>query len=86
MACGLPVIASAVGVNREIVDHDVNGFLADTLEKWNAALQSLQLDTSLRKRMGMAGRQKVEQQYCLQVTGPKLVTLLKDWAAGKGKT
>jgi glycosyltransferase involved in cell wall biosynthesis len=86
MACGLPVIASSVGLNKEIVDHDVSGFLVDTSEQWDAALQTLLLDASLRKSMGMAGRQKVEQQYCLQVTGPKLVALLKDVAVGKSKT
>ena len=34
------------------------------------------LTRALRQRMGQAGRQKVEQQYCLQVTGPKLAALL----------
>jgi glycosyltransferase involved in cell wall biosynthesis len=85
MACGLPVIASSVGVNKEIVDQGVNGFLADTPEQWVAALQALLLDPDLRNRMGMAGRRKVEQQYCLQVTGTKLVALLKEAAVGKGK-
>lgn len=85
MACGVPVIASSVGANKEIVDHGVNGFLVDTPEQWDAALQALLLDAGLRKSMGMAGRQKVEQQYCLQVTGPKLVALLQEAAVCKGK-
>lgn len=85
MACGLPVIASSVGVNKEIVDHGINGFLADTPEQWDAALQALSLDVDLRKSMGMAGRRKVEKQYCLQVTGSMMVALLKEAATGKGK-
>ncbi len=76
MACGLPVVASPVGVNSEIVEHGVNGFLAETPEQWANALQILLADANLRHRMGQAGRQKVEQQYCIQKTGPKLAALL----------
>ena len=76
MACGLPVVASPVGVNRQIVEHGVNGFLAETPEQWEQALQTLLADAGLRQRMGQAGRQKVEQQYCIQVTGPTLSHLL----------
>ena len=76
MACGLPVVASPVGVNRQIVEHGVNGFLAETPAEWAEALQTLLADPALRQRMGQAGRQKVEQQYSLQVTGPKLASLL----------
>ena len=68
MACGLPVVASPVGVNRQIVEHGVNGFLADTPEAWATALRTLCHDPALRARMGAAGRRKVEQQYCLHVT------------------
>lgn len=77
MACGLPVVASPVGVNCEIVEHGVNGFLAETPEEWELALRTLSSDPELRKRMGKAGREKVEQQYSLQVTGPRLAALLK---------
>ena len=77
MACGLPVIASPVGVNSEIVEHGVNGFLAETQEEWEAALSTLIADSDLRQQMGKAGREKVEREYSLQVTGPKLVALLK---------
>ena len=81
MACGLPVIASPVGINKAIVEHGINGFLAETQEQWQEALNSLLADPELRKRMGQAGREKVEQKYCLQVTGPKLAQLL--WAITK---
>ena len=77
MACGLPVVASPVGVNCEIVEHGVNGFLAETPEEWEIALRTLLSDPELRKRMGKAGREKIERQYSLQVTGPRLTELLK---------
>jgi hypothetical protein len=47
-------------------------------------LQELFLNIDLRHSMGAAGRQKVEKQYCLQVTRQKLTTLLKDAAYGVG--
>ena len=76
MACGLPVVASPVGVNCQLVEHGVNGFLADTPLQWEQALQTLLADPVLRQRMGPAGRKKVEAQYCLQATGPRLAALL----------
>lgn len=76
MACRLPVVASPVGVNCQIVEHGVNGFLAETPAQWAEALQTLLADPALRQRMGQAGRQKVESGYCVQVTGPKLASLL----------
>ena len=41
------------------------------------ALEILRNDPELRKKMGAAGRRKVEEQYCLQVTAPRYVELLK---------
>ena len=77
MACGLPVVASPVGVNCQIVEHGVNGFLAETPREWEAALKSLLADPLLRQRMGAAGREKVERSYSIQATAPRLVDLLK---------
>lgn len=77
MACSKPVIASPVGVNTEIVEHGVNGFLASTNAEWIKYLQILQKDPELRENMGKQGRIKVEQQYCLQVTAPKLAALFR---------
>jgi glycosyltransferase involved in cell wall biosynthesis len=77
MACGLPVIASPVGVNCQIVEHGINGFLAENIEQWDQSLRLLLADKQLRQHMGQAGRNKVEQYYCIQVTHKKLVSLLK---------
>lgn len=77
MACSLPVVASPVGVNQQIIEDGVNGFLADSPAEWAHALLSLRDNPDLRTRMGRAGRLKVEAEYCLQATGPRLVSLLR---------
>lgn len=76
MACSLPVVASPVGVNTEIVANGVNGWLADTPAAWIAALQNLQRDKTIRQRMGHAGRLQVEQHYCLQTSARRLIEIL----------
>lgn len=76
MACGLPVVASPVGVNPQIVRDGVNGFLADSADEWVARLGQLLGDAVLREAMGRAGRQRVEREYCLQQVAPRLTGLL----------
>jgi len=66
MACYLPVVASPVGVNREIVEHGRNGFLASNPEEWYTALSQLIMDRNLRQSMGRAARDKVESGYTLE--------------------
>jgi len=80
MACGKPVVASPVGVNQEIVDHGINGFLARDVAEWVAALKQLRDNASLKQEMGYAGRRKVEEQYCIQVTAPRLVDIMRSVA------
>lgn len=80
MACGLPVVASPVGVNKDIVEHGVNGFLAETDAEWRSAIETLLADAELRRRMGAAGRKKVEDHYSLQVWGPRVAQMLRQVA------
>jgi glycosyltransferase involved in cell wall biosynthesis len=80
MACGLPVVASGVGVNTEIVQPGRNGYLADTAAAWLEALRTLLADAPLRAGMGQDGRQRVENSYCLQQTAPRLAALLRSAA------
>ena len=77
MACGLPVVASSVGVNAQIVEHGVNGFLAENLDEWEGALRRLLNDDTLRRSMGTKGRERVEAWYALQVQAPRLEQLMR---------
>ena len=83
MACGLPVVASPVGVNTEIVAHGVNGFLAQSQDEWLTAIRALSTDAASRRDIGARGRRSVEQNYCLQVTAPRLARLFHEILAGR---
>jgi glycosyltransferase involved in cell wall biosynthesis len=76
MACGLPVVASPVGVNREIVLPDETGYLASDLGQWETALSRLIESPDLRRRMGDAGRTRAVAEYSLATHGPRLIELL----------
>lgn len=81
MACGLPVVASPVGVNSEIVEDKVNGYLATSANEWVKALDALLDSVEERRNMGAAGRKLVQEKYCLAVTAPRLVEVLEQCAA-----
>lgn len=72
MACGLPTIASPVGVNSTIVQQGDTGFLAKTPDQWHAALQQLLGDGDLRRRLGQAGRERVVEHYSLASQAPRV--------------
>lgn len=76
MASALPVVASPVGVNKELVRVGENGFWAGTTDEWIETLAKLMTDASMRQRMGHIGRRYVEAQYCLQKTAPQFIDLL----------
>jgi glycosyltransferase involved in cell wall biosynthesis len=78
MGCGLPVVASSVGMNNEVVDDGVNGFLVENNQEWIDKLTILLKDAHLRKQFGTLGREKVEKEYSLQNNIQKLIPLLKD--------
>ncbi|MBK9340412.1 MAG: glycosyltransferase family 4 protein [Rhodoferax sp.] len=65
MACGKPVIASAVGANTDIVVPGKNGILANTAAEWTSALYQLIDDEQLRADLGANGRRMVEDGFAL---------------------
>lgn len=76
MACGVPVIASPVGVNTRIVQHGESGFLASTDDEWLAASEKLLDAPGLRARLGSFGRAHVEGAYSLSAQTPRVLSIL----------
>jgi glycosyltransferase involved in cell wall biosynthesis len=64
-ACGIPTVASPVGVNPLITLHEKTGFLANDNEEWEKYLKLLITDTQLRVKMGKEGRKHIEEKYSL---------------------
>jgi len=76
MACGCPVVACTTGAAPEAVMDGQTGILVPPrdVEALTAALERLFSDSSLRRRMGEAGRRRVEEyfamdKYILRVLG-----------------
>jgi glycosyltransferase involved in cell wall biosynthesis len=80
MAAGLPTIGSPVGVNAEIIDEPLTGFLPRTDEQWRQALTALILDGTRRRQMGKAGRERCVAHYSLDGWLPSLDHLLRSVA------
>jgi glycosyltransferase involved in cell wall biosynthesis len=62
MACGVPVIASRVGANIDVVPKKC-GFLVSSEKEWVDALIKLHDNKHLRNKMGEASRKKVTSEF-----------------------
>ncbi len=78
MGLGLPAVASPVGVNTDIVDDGVNGFLADDDDEWAAKLLRLAGDPALRRELGTRARETVRERFSLQIHAPHFVELVRE--------
>ncbi len=74
MACGLPVIASDIGGNNELVEHGKNGFLFDLAdpETLGKLLQKMALETDT-SAMGAHSRSIVSLHYSWERTASQIL-------------
>jgi glycosyltransferase involved in cell wall biosynthesis len=77
MSLNIPSVVSPVGVNKNIIDHGINGFLASTQEEWKVALIQLIENVDLRKRMGDEARKKIIASYSVVTNTPVFLGLFK---------
>ncbi len=76
MACQKPVIASRISAELDIIQEGKTGFIVDSTKQWIDRLNTLYTDRQLALQMGKRGRHLVATRYCLQVTTPRLKSLL----------
>ena len=78
MACGVPTVMSAVGVNKDIIKNGVNGFLATTNEEWVEILSDLIESHELRAEVGSKGRETVVNDYCVKTYRNKYLEVFQN--------
>lgn len=83
MALGLPVVASDVGGNPELVREGRTGLLAppDDPVAWAEAVRRLLGDPALADRLGQAGRTLVRQGFTLERTAQRTEAVYREAAA-----
>lgn len=77
MASGKPVIASPVGVNKKIVNHGINGFLAQTTDDWINYIKIIYSNKGIYDGMCRAARETVETNYSIEVAWSIIDNTLK---------
>ena len=77
LALGIPAVANPAGVNKEIIEDGINGFLAVTEEEWKTSLSNLISDVTLRKQFGEKGRSKIVNHYSIQSQLRKFIDLFQ---------
>ncbi|MDH3668534.1 MAG: glycosyltransferase family 4 protein [Paracoccaceae bacterium] len=77
-ALGAPAVVSDVGVTREVVIDGESGFVVAPGGDWPAPLRRLLEDADLRRRMGAAGRARVEAHYSARVVGQRVAADLSN--------
>ncbi len=78
MALGIPSIASPVGINMEIIDNGLNGFLCKTELDWYNALHYFLADSENRKKMHEEARKKIVTNYSVISNTRNFMHLFED--------
>jgi hypothetical protein len=83
MACGLPVVASDVGVNRAWIKETGSGLVVKP-GAWVSALVQLLSDPALRKKTGEFGWKTVQERFTHEKVGAQLAAFLCELITSQG--
>ncbi|MFC0775984.1 glycosyltransferase [Terrimonas alba] len=76
MALGKPAVASAVGVNGEIIEDGINGLLCSNEQEWTENLGLLLENPNKIKELGRAARQRIDEYYSLRKAAAEWLVVL----------
>ena len=85
MAVGTPCVISPVGMNAEVVEDGVTGYLAASPAEWREKLERLIADPGLRERMGRAARESMAARYSHDANYPKFKAMVDTVARLRGQ-
>ena len=80
MALAIPTVMSPVGVNSKIITDGKNGLLASSEDEWVDKLAQLVDSEDLRRRLGQAGRETVEEGYSVESQKQRYLQYLQELA------
>ena len=86
MSLGIPTLMSPVGVNSEIIEDGVNGFLCGHIDEWIDRISQLIESPKLRTKIGANGKQTVETKYSVNVWKEKYLNYFQSLLNEKNST
>jgi glycosyltransferase involved in cell wall biosynthesis len=88
LALARPVVASRVGGIPEIIQHNISGVLTEPGNTYDVARQCLSLlgDRETARRLGIAGRERVEQRFSADVMAAQMAAAYRLLVANERRT
>ena len=75
MSLGIPAVVSPVGINEEIVDDGINGYICHNEQEWFDKLSYLIENRRIIKSLGLAARNKIEAQFSVDSNTSNFINL-----------
>ena len=80
LACGTPCVAFDIGGMPDMINHQQNGYLAKhfDVEDLASGIAWVLEDEERLQKLGVNGREKVEQNYTLEIQANNYLSLYQD--------
>lgn len=80
MGCGIPVLASPIGANNDVVSNGYNGYLVSD-EAWFQMIEYYVMNPDIAEQHGINGRKLIEEKYNLVVNTEMILTEFERFGA-----